>query len=72
MVNISFPGLGIDTFELNPVAFTIPLFGGLEVRWYGLIITLGIILAFSYCAFRSKIQRRMKLSQILYQEASQV
>ncbi len=52
MVTISFPGLGIEPFTINPVAFT--LFGKLEVRWYGLIITLGIILAFTYCAFRAK------------------
>jgi len=54
MVTISFPGLGIDPFTVNPVAFTIPIFGGLEIRWYGLIITLGIILAFLYCSFRAK------------------
>ncbi len=54
MSNIAFPSLGIESFELNPVAFTVPVFGGLEVRWYGLIITLGIILAFSYAAFRAK------------------
>ncbi len=54
MVNISFEGLGIEKFTVDPVAFTIPIFGGLEVRWYGLIITLGIILAFTYCAFRCK------------------
>ncbi len=54
MVTMSFPGLGIDTFTVDPVAFTIPIFGGLEVRWYGLIITVGIILAFLYCAFRTK------------------
>lgn len=54
MVTMSFPGLGIENFSVDPVAFTIPIFGGLEVRWYGLIITLGIILAFVYAAFRSK------------------
>ena len=54
MVTVSFPGIGIEEFTLNPVAFTIPIFGGVEVRWYGLIITLGIILAFTYCAYRSK------------------
>ena len=54
MVTISFPGLGIEPFTVNPVAFTIPLFGGIEVRWYGLIITMGIILAFTYCAYRAK------------------
>lgn len=54
MKTISFPGIGIDNFQLNPVAFSIPIFGGIEVRWYGLIITLGIILAFTYAAFRAK------------------
>lgn len=52
MIKVSFPGLGIDSFDLNPIAFT--LFDKIEVRWYGIIITLGIILAFSYCAWRAK------------------
>ena len=51
MVTMSFPGLGIPQFTVNPVVFS---FGSIEVRWYGLIITLGIILALSYCAYRSK------------------
>lgn len=51
MTQIAFPGLGIDMFEVSPVA--IRLFG-LEIRWYGLIIVLGIILAFSYAVYRSK------------------
>ena len=54
MVTVSFPGIGIGEFTINPVAFKIPLLGGIEVRWYGLLITLGIILAFTYCAFRAK------------------
>ena len=54
MVTISFPGIGISEFTINPVAFQIPILGGIEVRWYGLLITLGIILAFSYCAYRAK------------------
>ena len=54
MVNISFPGIGIEQFSVNPVAFELPIFGGLEVRWYGLIITTGIILAMIYCYYRSK------------------
>lgn len=54
MVTISFPGLGIEPFTVNPVAFTIPIFGGISVRWYGLIITFGIILAVAYCAYRAK------------------
>lgn len=42
---IQFPKLGW-TFRINPTAFKI---GSLEVQWYGLIITLGLILAFIYC-----------------------
>ena len=52
MIKVSFPGLGIDSFDLNPIAFT--LFDKVKVHWYGIIITLGIILAFSYCAWRAK------------------
>ena len=55
MITVAFPGLGIENFEVNPVAFT--LFDKIEVRWYGIIITLGIILAFSYCAFRAKQEK---------------
>ena len=54
MVNISFPGLGIETFTVNPIAFSLPIFGGISVRWYGLIITCGIVLAFIYSAYRAK------------------
>ena len=54
MVTVSFPGLGIQEFNLNPIAFTIPIGSGIEVRWYGIIITLGIILAFTYCSYRAK------------------
>ncbi len=52
MVNISFPGIGIDTFSVNPVAFSIG--DAVSVRWYGILITLGIILAIVYCNWRSK------------------
>lgn len=51
MVTISFPGLGIEPFELNPVLVS---FGPFSIRWYGLIITVGIVLAFLYTAYRSK------------------
>ena len=51
MVEVSFPGLGIDTFQLNPVAFE--LFG-LEIRWYGLFIVTGMVVAFLYAYYRSK------------------
>lgn len=55
MVTISFPGLGIGNFNINSVAFN--LFGKFEVRWYGLIITTGIILAIAYAAFRFKREK---------------
>lgn len=47
---ISFPGLGIGEFKVNSVAFHI---GNLRVTWYGIIICLGIICAFSYFCFRA-------------------
>ena len=51
MTQIAFPGLGIERFNVNPVALNI---FGLEVRWYGLIIVTGIILAFAYASYRGK------------------
>ena len=50
-VQISFPGLGIETFTVNKVAFEI---FGFDVRWYGIMIVLGMIMAFAYAMFRSK------------------
>ena len=51
MIEVAFPGLGIENFKLNPVAFEI---FGLEVRWYGLCIVTGMILAFLYANYRAK------------------
>lgn len=51
LIEIAFPGLGIEPFTLNKIIFSI---GGVEVRWYGLIITCGIILACWYAMFRGK------------------
>ncbi len=42
---IVFPNLGWE-FEVNPTAFTI---FGVEIQWYGILITLGLILAMLYC-----------------------
>lgn len=54
---IAFPGLGIGEFELSNVAFTLP-FGekGFPVFWYGLIITLGMLIAFAYVVYRGKYE----------------
>lgn len=54
MTRISFPGIGIDGFDVNRVAFTLPFGDGMAVYWYGIIITLGIIFAGYYAYFRSK------------------
>ncbi len=51
MITVSFPGIGIESFTVNPVAFSV---GSLEVRWYGIIITLGIIFSVFYCSYRAK------------------
>ena len=48
---ILFPGLGIEEFTMNRIAFSI---GKIEIRWYGILITLGIALAFVYAYFRGK------------------
>ena len=53
ITTLSFPGLGIGEFDVNAVAFT--LFGKLEVRWYGIVITLGIVLAILYAAWRREL-----------------
>ena len=50
---IAFPGLGIEEFELNRAAFTIPIGDGITVYWYGIIIALGIVLAFTYFLWRA-------------------
>ena len=49
--DVAFPGLGIDTFVINPIAFSI---GKISVAWYSLIITTGIMLAILYVWFRFK------------------
>lgn len=47
---ISFPGLGIDVFSVKNSAFSI---FGHPVMWYGIIICVGIILAFLYFSYRA-------------------
>lgn len=54
MTTISFPGLGIGEFSFSRVAFEIPIFGGIQIHWYGILIVSGIILAFLYAYYRTK------------------
>ncbi len=49
---ISFPGLGIDPFEV-----TRHIGENFKVYWYGIIITCGIISAFIYAMYRAKNER---------------
>lgn len=51
MNTIGFPGLGIESFTINPVAFTIPIIG-LDILWYGIIVTLGILTGIFYSFWR--------------------
>lgn len=51
MHTLSFPGIGIGEFKVNSTAFAI---GGVEIKWYALIITFGIICAVAYTIFRGK------------------
>ncbi len=48
---ISFPGLGIGSFKVDPVAFTV---FSRDIMWYGVIICTGIILAFLYGIWNTK------------------
>lgn len=50
-VLISFPGIGIGQFAVDKIAFSI---GGFSVRWYGIILTLGIVCGVLYAMFRAK------------------
>jgi len=47
---ISFPKLGWE-FHIDPTAFTV---FGIEIQWYGILITIGLLLAIFYCFPRMK------------------
>lgn len=47
---ISFPKLGWE-FDIDPTAFTV---FGIDIQWYGIIITVGLVLAMLYCFPRMK------------------
>lgn len=57
---ISFPGLKIGEFNLNPEAFRIPLFWtdgkSHPVMWYGIIITLAMIIGFTVAHRKAKLE----------------
>lgn len=51
-VTVSFPGLGIENFEINSTAFS--LGDGFDIMWYGVIISLGMLAAIAYASWRCK------------------
>ena len=54
MTTVSFPGLGIEEFTLNPAAIS---FGeSFSIHWYGILIAIGIALAFLYAFYRSRFE----------------
>ncbi len=57
---IAFPGLGFQV-ELNPIAFSI---GDITVKWYGIILTLGIVCAFFYFYLRGTRTEHFKSDHI--------
>lgn len=58
---MSFPGLGIGEFTVDRVAFT--LFGK-EIYWYGIVITLGIVIAFVHAYLRTR-QEGIRVDDLL-------
>ncbi|MCI8387009.1 MAG: prolipoprotein diacylglyceryl transferase [Clostridiales bacterium] len=50
---ISFPGLGIGEFTVNSVAFSI---FGYDIMWYGIIITLAMVVGFFVALRNAKIE----------------
>lgn len=48
--HVTFPKLGIN-ININPVALSI---GNVSIRWYGIFLALGFLLAYIYIFFRAK------------------
>lgn len=63
ITKVSFPGLGIEETELSKVAFS--LFDKLQVRWYGIFITIGIVLAFAYAVWRGKRYEKVSADDVI-------
>lgn len=65
ITTVSFPGLGIGEFTMNKIALAFTVFGKtFEIRWYGIIITLGIVLAIVYAAWRAR-QEKISMDDLM-------
>jgi len=42
-------------FDINRVAFTLPFGKGWDIYWYGILISIGFLLALIYCLKRAKV-----------------
>ena len=54
MQYLSFPGLGIEQFEIDSVAFNV---FGRDIAWYGILITCGMILAVICGLYLAKFEK---------------
>lgn len=48
---IGFPRLGLGPWSIDPTAISL---GDIEIKWYGIIIVLGMVLACTYAFYRMK------------------
>ncbi len=56
---ISFPGLNIGPFTVDPVAFNLPLpwvEGGHNIMWYGIIISIAMVIGFLIAHKKAKLE----------------
>lgn len=62
MNKIGFPGLGIEEFELERIAFE--MFGR-PVAWYGIIIAFGMLVAIAYVMWRTTQYKGIKTDDVI-------
>ena len=60
--NIAFPGLGIEQFTVDKIAVSI---GSLDIRWYAIMITTGMLLAFLYAGWRGKKNENIVFDDVI-------
>lgn len=51
---VSFPGIGIGEFDINSVAIENFLWTGIDIAWYALLITFGMVCAVAYVIYTSR------------------
>lgn len=68
MADIRFPNLGIEIEHLQS-SISIPFLGGFEIRFYGIIIGMGVIIGYivaSICARKEKITAETLMDFLIY------